>query len=68
MKRARPILDPDKCPEKWRHAPDLPGMHDGYIQVDEWHEKKAKANDQQQCPACLLWVVWVPKAAPEGKP
>ena len=57
-KRGRPIINPDKCPEKHRHAPDLPGIHGGYVEVDEWHEKKAKTHDQKQCPACLLWVVW----------
>ena len=63
MKRSRPIMNPDRCPEKWRHAPDLPGIHGGYIEVDEWHHKKAETHTQGLCPACQLWVVWTPKQA-----
>lgn len=46
------------CPNRATHTP----MPSGY---GSWHhraEALARTHDQQRCPSCGLWAIWVPKA------
>jgi len=40
-----------------KHTP----MPEGYIQRQEWAEKKMKTHIQSRCPECKLWAIWTPK-------
>lgn len=34
----------------------------GYVAWHEWAEKKAKTHEQERCPNCGLWAVWVKRS------
>lgn len=45
-----PQCDP-RCVENQQPA--------GYVAASEWAEFMAETDDQQQCPGCGLWTIWV---------
>lgn len=59
--RTRPqpplMLGADACDEIERHT-----AHPAdYVGHHLWAERMLKAHEQQQCPSCNYWAVWVPK-------
>ena len=46
------------CPRKDLH--NEPGKPAGYAAQDAWARKLSKTHRQTRCPACGLYVVWVP--------
>lgn len=45
-----PECDP-RCTEHQQPA--------GYVAASEWAEFMLETHDQQQCPGCGLWTIWV---------
>jgi hypothetical protein len=39
----------------------------GYLAHSAWADEMAETHEQQQCPECSLWVIWVPKQ-PDAAP
>jgi len=39
----------------------------GYIDWAAWAELKKKTHDQQRCPTCGLYHLWVPKEQPPAR-
>ena len=45
------------CPQAHLHTP----TPSGYLQWHAWAETKSKTHQQERCPGCGLWAIWVPK-------
>ncbi len=58
MKREKPLLELDDCPEAKSHTP----MPDGYIQRAGWMEEKSKTHDVGLCDGCQRYVIWRKKS------
>lgn len=44
-----------QCANRKKHT-EMPG---GYVEFIELAEEKMKTHEQQQCPVCGYWVIWV---------
>ncbi len=51
----------EPCPNAASHTPHPPG----YVAHAEWAERMLRTHEQQRCPNCQLWAIWVPKADQE---
>ena len=52
----------EDCPEIERHT-SHPTTYEAH---HYWADKMARTHDQQQCPACGFWCVWVPREGVSG--
>jgi hypothetical protein len=52
------------CPQAAQHTPEP----DGYVVWHFWADEMSKTHDQQRCPGCGLWKIWVPNARAASKP
>lgn len=49
--------DSTPCPAPEQHTP----CPSDYLAWHEWAERMQATHEQQQCPGCGLWMVWVPR-------
>ena len=47
---------PPPCPNQDAHTP----CPEDYVGWHGWAEKMAATHDQQECPGCGKWAIWVP--------
>ncbi|MFI2663364.1 hypothetical protein [Micromonospora carbonacea] len=58
-----PLPTPNpECPNAGQHMPHPTG----YIDHSDWADQMMETHDQQQCPGCGGWHIWVPRSAERG--
>ena len=57
--------EPPPCPQADRHTPDQP---EGYQEWHAWAEEMGKTHEQQLCPGCGFYKIWIPRASTPDAP
>ncbi len=54
----------ETCPQRYLHTLE-PG---GYLAWQNWAREMRRTHDQQRCPGCGMYAIWVRRAGEAGQP